>query len=269
MGKKVALICPVFNRVSYTVNMLKSVVFFPDALTAFIIDNGSTDGTLDVLPHINLDYPLIFHRFDSNKGVAKAWNTGLKMAVDKGFEYFLLINNDIILRDDCLVTLFSEYINNKYHLLSATNYRDSCSSAALDKLNPKYGIFNPIDFSCVLFNKDVIDSIGWFDENFYPGYFEDSDYLARAWNDDLSTGRLNTAVLYHYGCVTNEQVPGRIVNKSLFKRNSDLFIAKWGYHPRLNKRDGLKHYYKHPFNDLTRKLSSTDLPPVELAGMFS
>ena len=68
-----------------------------------VIDNASNDGTTKF---IEKNYPQVAVLKNArNLGFSKAHNQGIKFAVEKGFEYSLITNPDIILTTDCLQNL--------------------------------------------------------------------------------------------------------------------------------------------------------------------
>ena len=60
----------------------------------YVIDNASTDGTLFILEK-ETDSRLKLIKNESNFGVAKANNQGVKRAISDGCDQFLIINNDV------------------------------------------------------------------------------------------------------------------------------------------------------------------------------
>src|SRR5688572_14491270 len=68
-----------------------------------VIDNGSTDGTLDI---INKTYPQVdLVKTQENLGFGKANNIGMKKAYDAGAEYVFLLNQDAWVAQDTLERL--------------------------------------------------------------------------------------------------------------------------------------------------------------------
>ncbi len=67
------------------------------------IDNASNDGTVKFIEN---NYPQVaILKNARNLGFSKAHNQGIKFAVEKEFDYILVINPDIILNPDCLLNL--------------------------------------------------------------------------------------------------------------------------------------------------------------------
>ena len=61
-----------------------------------IIDNFSTDTTIKIIEKLIEDNPnLYLHKNQSNIGFGQACNIGLKYALDKKYDYVLLLNQDV------------------------------------------------------------------------------------------------------------------------------------------------------------------------------
>ena len=72
-------------------------------LTRFVVDNGSTDGSLDELPD---RFPEVrFHAMGENRRWAGGNNAGLALARAAGADGVLLLNNDTVLGPDALALL--------------------------------------------------------------------------------------------------------------------------------------------------------------------
>jgi GT2 family glycosyltransferase len=73
------------------------------AWTRLVVDNGSTDGSLDELP---ARFPEVrFHATGENLRWAGGNNAGLTLALDEGADGVLLLNNDTALEPSCLERL--------------------------------------------------------------------------------------------------------------------------------------------------------------------
>ncbi len=71
-----------------------------------VVDNGSKDGTEEALKNYKL--PNMSYKFiqsGANRGFAGGNNVGIKDALKMGFDYILLMNNDLILKSDMVVKL--------------------------------------------------------------------------------------------------------------------------------------------------------------------
>lgn len=91
---KLSVIIPTYNReglIKFTLDSLKNNLHLGVDLEVIVIDDGSTDNTLNV---INSDYPEVKLLKNSGKGTPAARNTGLAAATGKYISY--LDSDDLI-----------------------------------------------------------------------------------------------------------------------------------------------------------------------------
>lgn len=144
----------------------------------------------------------------SNIGVAKSWNLFMTTIA---LDYVLIANDDIAVHENTL----------KLFLDAAESTKDSLLTAE-GMLGNAYSLF--------LLKQDIYKSIGPFDENFSPAYYEDNDYDYR--RRLLGYGFLSIAgaTCTHEGSSTLKRyTPDEMNNHhNTFNRNSNYYRAKWG-----------------------------------------
>lgn len=76
------------------------------AVTAIVVDNGSTDGTRDYVPN---KWPkAVWLPQESNLGFGQANNIGIRYAMKQGADYVLLLNQDAALHPSALERMLEE-----------------------------------------------------------------------------------------------------------------------------------------------------------------
>jgi GT2 family glycosyltransferase len=199
---------PTLNRYDLLIPTLeKYLVDFPDT-KIYVINNG--------IQHIKLSHENLQVIFpDKNLGVAASWN----LLCDKIFEnhtHALILNDDI-------------------YLGYGKNVVQEAIETAPDLLITSY-----CSWSMFIMPKLIFDYVGRFDEEFYPAYYEDSDYMYRMklkFMIHLPVEALNPEVFRI--SMTQERDP-KLVNESM-QVNRERYIEKWGGLPLLEK-------YRTPFN---------------------
>ena len=80
-------------------------------VNVLVIDNASTDGTID---YIRKHFPNI-HLIESkeNLGFSKANNIGIKYAIEKNADYIFLLNQDAWVETDTIEKLLQTFLHNK------------------------------------------------------------------------------------------------------------------------------------------------------------
>lgn len=120
--KKIYVIVVTYNGERWIEHCLKSVYKSSIDLSAILIDNGSTDKTVDI---VKLKYPQCkIIETNENLGFGRANNLGIQIAISKGAEYIYLLNQDAWITEDCIETLINIHIK-----------------------NPNYGILSPIQLT--------------------------------------------------------------------------------------------------------------------------
>jgi GT2 family glycosyltransferase len=105
------------------------------------------------------------------------------------------------------------------------------------------------DYAFIMFDAFLVNSIGFFDEQFFPCYFDDDDYSARCWMSGHFSKAYMRAPFYHVGSVTNESVPNRICTHEKFRVNQHKFASKWGAIPEKSRYKAVPKYFKYPYNN--------------------
>lgn len=90
--KKILTIIVTYNGMKWLDQCLSSVNESTLPSDIFIVDNGSTDGSIEFIRKIVPE--AIFIESKENLGFGKANNLGLKYAVENGYDYVYLLNQD-------------------------------------------------------------------------------------------------------------------------------------------------------------------------------
>ncbi|MEN3037654.1 MAG: glycosyltransferase family 2 protein [Candidatus Kryptonium sp.] len=196
-----------------------------------LIDNSESDKYLNCLKNYFGERPNIFFIKNSeNLGFAKAVNIGLKMALNEGFDYVFLLNDDAYLDKNCLWGLIKVANENKDiglvspvvfysdengKIWSAGGYFDKLLSRLKVPLKNKYlkieDLYNlPIQFvdfvsgCAMLIRTEVVKEVGLFDESFYF-YNEDLDYCFRVKKRKFKIAFVPNSFAYHEINITKDR----------------------------------------------------------------
>lgn len=101
--KRILIIIVTYNGMKWLDRCLGSAVMSETPADVIVIDNGSSDGTQE---HILENFPEVkLVSTGENSGFGKANNIGLRYALEKGYEYVYLLNQDAWLYPETLGTL--------------------------------------------------------------------------------------------------------------------------------------------------------------------
>jgi N-acetylglucosaminyl-diphospho-decaprenol L-rhamnosyltransferase len=199
----------------------------------FVVDNGSSDGTLDWLDEHRADN-LIVKRSESNCGFGAGNNVGLRYALERGYDYVYLLNQDAWVAEDCFEKLIAAAGSHPgYGILSPVQlqadwktmdrlFAKHCGKAvaAVSELWPETGSragsdssstsgddgissFNaevvPVKFVMAahwLISRECLEAVGGFSPTFSQ-YGEDDNYIDRARYWAFRTGVVPAAKAVH------------------------------------------------------------------------
>lgn len=103
----VLVVIVTYNALKWVGKCLRSVEKSTHPADVVVIDNGSTDGTL---PLIRTDFPGVrIVETGENLGFGAANNKGLRMALDEGYAFAYLLNQDAWLEKDTLEKLIAAH----------------------------------------------------------------------------------------------------------------------------------------------------------------
>lgn len=165
-----------------------------------IVDQGSQDGLVEMLRQDHPHVKLIAN--EENLGFAGGSNQGISYGLENGFEYILLLNNDTIVDEQCISELVAVAESNpaagalgpKIYQYARSNRIWSVGGIVdfgenVGKMRG-YGQIDrgqfdepaEVDFvsGCsVMVPTEVVKAVGPLSEEFYPGYYEDTDWGMR------------------------------------------------------------------------------------------
>lgn len=148
-----------------------------------------------------------------NYGVSRIWNKFADMSFAENMDYIVIANDDVIL-----------YHTTLKRLLSAA-YSNPRGVTAFQGDNA---------FSLFVLSRYAWETVGKFDENLYPAYFEDGDYSRRMrLEDNVPLIQIPGPAYYHVGSKTiNDFTPENIQRHHMqFSNNEIYYISKWGGPP--------------------------------------
>lgn len=190
-----------------------------------------------------VDYPvqpIIMDNWKKNRGVSGAWNEGMKRSLQYGNNYAIIANDDITFPVDTIKELYDTIRYTKAVIVSPNQNR----------YEPGFKLVHGADFFCFIVDiKQLIENVGWFDENFFPAYFEDNDMHRRIRLAGLKNYIRPDLTVHHVGSATQNHDPeSPVTNNEAWDHNQNYYISKWGGMPE-------KETYTHPFNDMNKNLN--------------
>ena len=234
-----------------SLSSLNSVIY--DNFEVILIDNVSKEKfQIPNSKFPNLRFTQIFN--DLNLGFAAGNNQGIKMALQRGADHILLLNNDTIVEPDFLNRLVEAAENNKeYGILGPVIYdyneREKIQfaggkinwsktkgehlilfNAPQPPLNLRGGagelyFTDYITGCCLLIKREVIKKIGLLSEDYFL-YYEDTDWNMRARNAGWLCGVVPSAKIYHKASRSAQEFSYPYIY--YHSRNGLIFASRFG-----------------------------------------
>lgn len=240
-----------------------------------VVDNGSVDGSVDFVRNNYQKVDLI--ALPRNTGFSGGVNTGIQRALEQGFSYIALLNNDAVVDRFWLEELFI-LAEEKTKSAIVTGKILKSNKKTIDTTGDQYGVWGlphprgrdeidngqydqaeEVTAACggaSLYRASALSSIGIFDERFFA-YYEDVDISLRARLLGWSVWYTPKAITYHKVGATSSRL-GDFTRYQSLKNYMLLY---------LNNMPGLlfwKHLPKYLFGVLWISLSNLKIGKVTL-----
>ena len=235
-----------YNGKDLTLDTVASLLalIYP-ACEVVVVDNASTDGSYEAVREAYPDVTEV--QVEVNQGPASGMNAGLRYVLEQGFDYALLLNNDIEV-DSEMVTEMVEvaerdpmigvvgpkayYFWDRERIWSAggiLRFKESVTKergdGELDR--GQWDRDEEVDYICgcaMLVRRSAIEATGLWDTTYTLGV-EDADWCARMKQQGFSCWYAHRARLWHkVGQSVGVYKPGRTFHTG---RNMAIFVRKY------------------------------------------
>lgn len=242
---KTTVVIPNYNGINFIENCLESLTKGSVVPYIIVVDNGSADGSLELLKqkYMAEEYPYIeLISLTENTGFSHAVNVGIQRA---DTEYVFLLNNDTVVDVRCVEEL-QNLMDANPRLFSAgakmlsLKEPDRIDDAGdyycalgwayargKDKPSDRYNRDDVVFAACggaAIYRRELFDEVGFFDEVHFA-YLEDIDIGYRANICGYRNGFAHRAIVFHAGSGVSgsRHNPFKV---SLSSRNSVYLIYK-------------------------------------------
>lgn len=206
-----------------------------------VVDNASTDGTPE---KVRQQFPQVrLRQNDRNLGFAAGNNVGIKLALDEGAEYVMLLNQDTTVAPDCFSRLEEAAKGNppgvfaplqlRYDgsgldpgmrrglLVESGEFIDDLWRGQRRKTYPLKEAYG----GAVLFHRTVFEAVGLFDECYFL-YGEDEDLCRRIRWAGFQFSLVPGALVYHWHTLAQMESSGGNVPSPHARRSVYLLALK-------------------------------------------
>jgi GT2 family glycosyltransferase/glycosyltransferase involved in cell wall biosynthesis len=239
----VVVLC--YNNLKFTQACLSSLLEFSDYpnLEILCVDNASTDGTGAYLQDMAQRHDAVrYIRNDSNIGFAAGNNVGMKQASGS---IIILLNNDtyvtkgwvcdlirpLLRHDDIGMTgPLTNMIGNEQKIAISYANMEEMAKVSTNFTQRRRRQTYPVQalaFFCVAIKRSVIKEVGYLDEGYGAGFFEDDDYCHRVRQAGYRLQVCDDVFIHHHLSASFDKLAGG-EKAQLMRRNREIFEAKWG-----------------------------------------
>ncbi|MDR9856690.1 glycosyltransferase family 2 protein [Paenibacillus sp. VCA1] len=236
-----SIVIPSYNQADYLARCIESIEHHTaEPYEIIVVDNGSTDGTEDYLE--KRIGQLRYRRLETNRGFAGGVNHGLMMA--KG-DTIVILNNDTLVTNGWLTHMLrclhsdsrigavgpvTNYISGEQQIEvpyetveQMWNYADAYSRPDPSKWKQTDRL---VGF-CLLFRRELLERVGYFDEGFRIGNYEDDDWIIRIRLCGLKLIIAGDAFIHHFGSVSMKSLRNEEF-QTVEGHNGQYYAGKWG-----------------------------------------
>jgi hypothetical protein len=220
MSKQLAIVLVNWNSFELTKDTLESLQQTTYTnYDCIIVDNGSVDGSGDL---IEKSFPnCIVLKSATNKGFTGGNNIGMEFALQHGYEFIMMLNNDVVVEPNFLEPLIARLVQNPtigavQPLIYFHHDRNIIWNAG-STYNTLLGIYNTPDYNkkdsghqfknkskkidwitgcAFMIRASVLNNVGLLREAFFM-YYEDVDLSFRIKSAGYQLDYVPTSVIYH------------------------------------------------------------------------
>lgn len=251
---KVSIIVVSYNNVELTRLCMDSIfrnTTYPN-YEVIVVDNASEDDTRNYLRYLRRSKESISIILnDRNLGFAAANNQGLRLASGT---FLVLLNNDTVVPKGWVDGLLrhledpgigmvgpvTNFVGNEARI--ATSYEDmeqmeTFSDGYTAARHGRIFDISMLAMFCVALRRDVFERVGFLDETFGLGMFEDDDYSRRVQDAGLRTVCAEDVFVHHFGQASFRKLIANGEYQKLWDRNQAYFENKWGaWKPHMHRQ---------------------------------
>ena len=215
------------NNPSLILRFLKALYDHTEDFYLLLLDNNSTDDSKNVMIDFlkgKRNSQLLFSK--TNTGVIGGRNELFKcFHKELDYEHLLVLDNDQIVQDGWQDQYMAFKDSGNYDITGVEGWQLRPGTFyPYKKCVSHNDFFNYVGCGGMMMSREVIDKIGYFDDQFNPYYFEDPDYAIRASEEGFKIGWNSKNKILH---LAHQTIGLKGDKKTQFDKSHRLFMQKW------------------------------------------
>lgn len=210
------------NSRQVVLNCLTSIRLYSSHYRLILVDNASPD--FPAMQAELIQHPHILIQNPANVGFVKAVNQGMRAS---SAPHVVLLNNDTEVVPGWLERLRAS-LTGSIGLAGPRSNLNGTLSATMPQQSPTV-LSKPamLVFFCVMIRRDVIDKIGFLNEQFGVGLGDDDDYCQRAQAAGYDLCYVGDLVIFHYHKMTFRSLYSDQELRSMTRRAQRLLASRF------------------------------------------
>ena len=210
---------------------MQHIIYYlaPHRISSFVLDNGSTDGSQDLVIEKFPYVTLIENK--KNLGFARGMNVGIKHALKNEVDYVFVLNNDMAIISRNLLEELVKTANSDKKIgivvPKVMDYGDPSKVQFNGKIKHLSGFTMEVSGCGFLAKKEVLEDVGLYDPIYFM-YYEDLDLFFRVKKKGYRIVFVPSVKIKHKGFGTSNQFSFH--HQYYHIRNNFLFLKR--YYPK-------------------------------------
>ena len=247
---KIGIIIVTFNSQKDIVRPLESIILQRyDDLVVYIVDNNSSDETLNIVHKYLSILPINIIASKMNNGFAKGNNIGIQKAIDDSCDLIFILNPDMQLEPECLNALTQRIVldekigvigpivldrDNPGNFIQSYGMKVNFKTQKKDiyfagkKLTNEIPLEIYVDYmlgGAMMIRSNVLETTGLFEEDYFM-YNDELDFAYRINKAGYKTLCLRDAIVRHYHDFNKSNKKGNNLMYYYIMRNKYLYFFK-------------------------------------------
>ena len=216
---RVGLVVAAYNQCVRTERLVESAGASKCDVAVHLFLHSQDATTASVCESLARRGEVRYYPYGENRGVSRSWNDGILTAFEDGAEVVVVANDDVVPAPGDLDRLAEKAVR------CPDCYLVTCAGP-----HERHGCVLPSHgYSFFAINPIALETIGCFDENFFPAYCEDQDYARRAAIAGLSEENCADTMVLHNGSSAIFASHELMVQNAITQaHNIAYYRRKWG-----------------------------------------